>query len=129
MLSLWDADWASTNTEQIFAIYEEDNKNTVTFNGSLGTTVTIPSTPTTPGITASGTVGFSVTRQSQDDIIRQLKISRNAYFRGSFLDQGFGFSGDFSFLPPPPTHGWPHYDAIPGKGGYFTPKFTTYFTR
>ena len=114
--ALWDADWASTNTEQIFAIYEEDNKNSVTFNGSLGTTVTIPSTPTTPGITASGTIGFSVTRQSQDEIIRQLKISRNAYFRGSFLDQGFGFSGDFSFLPPPPTHGWPHYDAIPDAG-------------
>ena len=44
------------------------------------------------------------------------EISRNAYFRGSFLDQGFGFSGDFSFLPPPPTHGWPHYDAIPDAG-------------
>jgi len=65
---------------------------------------------------ATGTIGFSITKQAKDDIIRQLKISRNAYFRGSCLDQGFGFSGDFSFLPPPPTHGWPNYDAIPEAG-------------
>ncbi|HPH36141.1 MAG TPA: hypothetical protein PL108_00685 [Sediminibacterium sp.] len=109
--AIWDADWVSTNLEQVFAIYEEDNTNTKTFNGSLGTTVTV-----VPGTTVNGSIGFSVSVQSQDDIIRQLKISRNSYFAGSFQDQGFGFSGNFTFLPLPKTVGWPIYDANPDFG-------------
>ena len=114
--STWDADWTNSNLEQVFAIYEEDNTSSITFNGSLVTTITVPSTPTTPGGSTTGTIGFSIARQSQDDIIRQLKISRNSYFAGAFQDQGFGFSGNYSFLPLPRTTGWPIYDANTGIG-------------
>lgn len=108
---VWDDDWVPADLEQFFAIYEEDNTHSITFNGSVGTTVTI-----TPGTTGTGTIGFAITKQSQDDIIRQLKISRNSYFSGAFQDQGWGFNKDYIFLPPPVTHGWPYYDALPNAG-------------
>ncbi len=114
--AIWDDDWVNTDLEQVFAIYEEDNTNSKTFNGSLATTITVPSTPTIPGGNSTGTIGYTVTIQSQDDIIRELKISRNSYFLGAFQNQGLGFSGNFSFLPPPPTTGWPFYDATTGIG-------------
>lgn len=109
--STWDDDWVAADLEQVLAIYEEDNTNTKTFNGSIGTTLTVDT-----GSTISGNIGFTVSIQSQDEIIRQLKISRNSYFTGAFQDQGFGFSGNYLFLPLPITHGWPHYDAIPNAG-------------
>ena len=103
---IWDNDWNPNNLEQVLAIYEEDNTNTKTFNGSIGTSVTV-----TPGSTITGTIGYTVTVQSQDDIIRELKISRNSYFAGAFQDQGWGFSPDATFLPLPFTHGWPAYEV------------------
>ncbi|HUS02196.1 MAG TPA: hypothetical protein VMY77_10740 [Chitinophagaceae bacterium] len=103
---IWDDDWVAADLEQVFAIYEEDNTNTKTFNGSVGTTVTV-----TPGSTITGTIGYTVTIQSQDDIIRELKISRNSYFAGAFLDNAHDFSQDATFLPLPFTHGWPAYDV------------------
>lgn len=103
---VWDDDWVAGDLEQFFGIYEEDNTNSKTFSGSVGTTVTVVA-----GTTITGTIGFSITVQSQDDIIRQLKISRNSYFAGAFQDNGQGFSNDATFLPLPFTHGWPAYDV------------------
>ena len=103
---LWHPDWVPNDNEQVLAIYEEDNTSTQTFTGSLGTTLTI-----TPGNTITGSIGYSVTIQSQDEIIRQLKISRHSYFAGAFQNQGSGFRTDDTFLPLPFTHGWPIYDG------------------
>lgn len=114
--TIWDDDWTNTDLEQVLAIYEEDNTNTKTFNGSLATTVSVPSTSTNPGGNSTGTIGYSVTVQSQDEIIRQLKIMRNSYFSGAYQDQGLGFSGNTLFLQIPIQHGWPFYDAKPGVG-------------
>lgn len=104
--TVWDDDWHQNDNEQVLAIYEEDNTNTRTFNGSLGTTITFA-----PGTTGTGTIGFNVSVASQDDIIRQFKISRNSYFAGAFQNQGKDFSMDATFLPLPFTHGWPAYDV------------------
>jgi hypothetical protein len=114
--TVWDDDWVAADLEQILGIYEEDNTNTKTFNGSLGTTLGLDSLGNSGGATVTGSIGFSVTIQSQDDIIRQLKISRNSYFGGAFQDQAWGFSSDATFLPLPFTHGWPYYDTN-GSGG------------
>lgn len=103
--SVWDDDWNSNDLEQVLCIYEEDNTNTRTFNASLKTTLD------SIGIPVQGSIGYSITIQSQDDIIRELKISRNSYFAGAFQDQGQGFSSDATFLPLPFTHGWPAYDV------------------
>lgn len=110
---VWDDDWVLSDFEQYFAIYEEDNTNTVTFNGSLSTTLAFAGTPTN---TTTGTIGFTVSRQSQDDIIRELKISRNSYFTAAFQNQGWSFSLDDTFIPPPVSHGWPRYDGNENGG-------------
>lgn len=111
LFAVWDASWDIENNEQVLAIYEEDNTNTITFNGSLSTTLGTGSNGSSGGASVTGTIGYSITRQSQDDIIRQLKLSRSSYFSGAFLDQGHGFSSDATFLPLPFTHGWPTYDV------------------
>ena len=49
--SVWDADWVSNNLEQIYAIWEDDNKGTKTFTGSVTTTVSTGN---------SATIGFSI---------------------------------------------------------------------
>ncbi len=104
--TIWHPDWVPNDNEQVMAIYEEDNTNSQTITGSLGTTLTI-----SPGNTVTGSIGYTLTIQSQDDIIRQLKISRHTYFGGAFQDQGWGFSDDATFLPLPFTHGWPRIDG------------------
>lgn len=111
--TMWDADWVPSNTEQVLAVYEEDNTSSVQFTGSLSTTLSIPGGPAT----VTGGIGYTITRQSQDAVIRELKISRHSYFTGAFQDQGWGFSPDATFLPPPFTHGWPIYDAPGGASG------------
>ena len=109
--TVWDDDWAPADLEQVLAIYEEDNTNTVTFNGSIGTTLTF-----SPGNTGTASIGYNIVRQSQDDIIRELKISRNSYFTGAYQDQGWNFSSDVTFIPPPIPHGWPFYDGSQNGG-------------
>lgn len=81
---IWDDDWTPDNLQQVFAIYEEDNTHTITFTSSLSTILDSI-------LRVTGSLGYSITRQSQDAIIRQLKISRNSYFQGAFQDQGWGF--------------------------------------
>lgn len=103
--TVWDDDWVPNDLEQFLGIYEEDNTNTRTFNGTVGTTLD------SLGIPVQASIGFTISVTSQDDIIRQLKISRNSYFAGSFQNQGQDFSPDATFLPLPYTHGWPAYDV------------------
>ncbi len=108
---VWDDDWTAENKEQVFAIYEEDNNATVTFTGSVGTTLRLSA-----GNTVNASADYQIKRSSQDAIIRQLKISRVSYFLGAQRDQGWGFAIDRSFLPASSAHGWPFYDAVSGSG-------------
>lgn len=110
---VWDADWNINNLEQTYAVWEEDTKGKKTYTGSLSTTVT-----TSPGNTGTGTVGFSIEVQTQDELVTQRKITRVAYFGAAKSDQGWGFqmcdgSGscryDDTFLPA--GQYWPKYDA------------------
>jgi hypothetical protein len=119
VFSVWDDDWVQSNLEQIIGIYEDDDKGEVTFTGSIVTTVVV-----SPTVTTVGTIGFSIKKESADAVILQTKYSRNSYFTGAFMDQGWGFSDDATFLPPPFTHGWPWYNGNPSGGanlGYTWP--------
>jgi hypothetical protein len=109
--AVWDADWVADNKEQVFAIYENDNNAEIVFTGSLSTTLKV-----SDGATVDGSIDYQIKRSSQDDIIKQLKISRVSYFAGAHRDQGWGFGNDKSFLPASASHGWPFYDAVPGGG-------------
>ncbi len=91
--SIWDANWESANTEQVFAIYEEDKEGTSTLNLSVSTTVRIDSSTT-----ATGTVGFSFTFKTQDEIPRQLGWNRQSFYlynRGT-LNNGCGTRNGFT---------------------------------
>ena len=74
----WDGDWEASNLQQNLGIYEEDNRNTSTFNGSLSTTVTATLTPVT--VTAVRTLGFTINYKSDDELIRQLNFNRDVFF-------------------------------------------------
>jgi hypothetical protein len=109
--AVWDADWVNDNKEQVFAIYEDDNNAEIVFTGSLSTTLKV-----SDGTSVEGSIDYQIKRSSQDEIIKQLKISRSSYFAGARRDQGWGFGIDKSFLPASATHGWPFYDAVSGGG-------------
>lgn len=118
---IWHPDWVAADGEQTYAVYEEDTQGTNTFTGSLNTTVTTPPANGAPGSTIGGTVGFSVTVLTQDELITQRKISRTAYFGAAFANQGCDFSSDRTFNPP---HGWPYYDC--GTNFKYTWPYNTY---
>ena len=109
--AVWDADWVLDNKEQVFAIYEDDNNAEIVFTGSLSTTVKLAD-----GATVDGSIDYQIRRSSQDEIIKQLKISRVSYFAGALRNQGWGFGNDKSFLPASASNGWPYYDAVPEGG-------------
>jgi hypothetical protein len=88
--SVWDADWVVGNNEQSYAVYEEDNQGTKTFTGALSTTLKLDSTATAPTVT--GSIGYSISVITQDDVITQRKIGRTAYFLTAKQDQGGGFN-------------------------------------
>lgn len=126
VLSSWDFQWEKENFEQYFAIWEEDTKGTLNFKFNLGTTVTL--SPGNPASTGTGSIGFEITKKSQDAIIRQFEISRYSYFTDARQDQGHGFligydvtrNGwcnwvltyryDYSFLQENSESPWPTYD-------------------
>jgi len=110
--AVWDADWVLDNKEQVFAIYEDDNNAEIVFTGSLSTTVKLAD-----GASVDGSIDYQIRRSSQDEIIKQLKISRVSYFAGALRNQGWGFGNDKSFLPASAANGWPYYDAVPEGGG------------
>ncbi len=109
--AVWDADWVVDNKEQVFAIYEDDNNSEITFTGSLSTRVKIAD-----GTTVDGSIDYQIKRSSQDEIIKQLKISRVSYFAGALRNQGWGYGIDKSFLPTSAANGWPFYDAVSSGG-------------
>ena len=74
----WDSDWELSNLQQNMAIYEEDNRNTSTFTGSLSTTVALALTPVT--VSATRMLGFTINFKSDDDLIRQLNFNRDVFF-------------------------------------------------
>lgn len=78
----WDGDWESSNLQQNLGIYEEDNRNTLTFTGALNTTVTVsaPIPPATVGTTAQRTLGFTINLKSDDELIRQSNYNRDVFF-------------------------------------------------
>ena len=106
--SVWDADWISTNLEQVFVVYEDDDNITKTVTGGVTTTLTA-----SPGNSIVATTNYSVTIPNADVIMRQLKISRNGYFTTAWSDQGWGYRPDKTFLQQSDPHGWGLYEGSP----------------
>ena len=80
--SVWDGDWEASNFEQNMAVYEEDNRNSVSFTGTLKTTVKINST-----ITAEGSIGFTLNFRSDDPLIFQMNYKHDVFFALNRFDQ------------------------------------------
>lgn len=79
----WDGDWETDNLQQNLAIYEEDNRNSSTFNASVTTTLTVPpvtTTPTAPGSTTQAPIGFTINFKSDDYLIKQTNLNRDVFF-------------------------------------------------
>lgn len=78
----WDGDWELSNLQQNLAIYEEDNRNTITYTGALNTTVTVsvPIPPATVGTTVERRLGFTINFKSDDPLIRQSNYNRDVFF-------------------------------------------------
>lgn len=85
--TVWDPDWISDNNEQVYSAWEEDTEGTKTFEGSLNTTIK----DSTGNFNIQGSIGFSISVKTQDELITQRKISRYAYFTTAKQDQGGGF--------------------------------------
>ena len=83
--TIWDYDWEEKNLEQVLGVYEEDNQGEQTFSGSLTTTLTAGVAPATAS-TVIGPIGYSLKVVTQDDIIINRKIPRDAYFYGAKTD-------------------------------------------
>lgn len=71
----WDGDWEAANLNENLAIYEEDNRNTSEFNGSLVTTL-----KDTSGNSVVGTIGFKINYKSDDALIVQTNYNRASFF-------------------------------------------------
>lgn len=70
----WDYDWNEDNLEQVYAVWEEDTKGSKTFSGGLKTTI-----KKITGIEIEGNINYSVTVETKDPIVRQLKLTRRAF--------------------------------------------------
>lgn len=117
--SVWDPNWNYQDIEQIYAVYEEDNRATKTLEGSLRTTLTIPG----KGNKAEGEIGFKIVTNTQDEIITQRKFDRKSYLRDGTNNQGWGFLPDNAdFLPG--IKDWPIYDG--GSIWHFTFPYRIY---
>ncbi|WP_132051813.1 hypothetical protein [Pseudocnuella soli] len=126
---VWDPEWPTANLEQVYAAWEDDTEGTKSLTGSLSTTIKAKLADGTE-VSRTGTVGFTVSVKTQDDIITQRKISRNAYFRDAKNDQAWGFQMcddkgcryDDTFL----TSGsyWPKYDE--GTSWSYTWSYKTF---
>lgn len=76
----WDGDWELTNHQQNLAIYEDDNRNSSTINGSLSTTVKVPAAGGLPEISTTRNIGFTINFKSDDAIIKQINFNRDVFF-------------------------------------------------
>lgn len=79
---VWDGDWEVNNHQQHFAIFEEDNRNSSEFSGSLSTTI-----KDIFGIPLTGTIGFKINFKSDDALIVQQKYNRDVFFVLNRIDQ------------------------------------------
>jgi hypothetical protein len=86
---IWDSNWETDNPEQVFAIYEEDNEGSRTLSGSIQ--VKLKALTIEP-------VGYEITVQTKDDIIRQLGWKRNSFFafNQGGLSNGCGLLNGFT---------------------------------
>ena len=98
--AIWDLDWASDNNEQVFGIYEEDTKGEATFTGSVNTTLSVG------GQKQNGTLGYSIKVQTQDEIIRNWRISRSAFYTANPNSQGHGVFNQVGNLSGGPWAAW-----------------------
>lgn len=106
VFSVWDPNWNYQDIEQIYAVFEEDTKGSKTINGSLNTTLNLPSKLGK----VDGQIGFKIEMNTQDEIITQRKLDRKSYFRDGLNNQGWGtFADNSDFLPG--TQDWPIYDG------------------
>jgi hypothetical protein len=76
VMAIWDSNWEPDNLQQVFAIYEDDTQGSKTFSGSLQTTLKVDANTSTVG-----TIGYSITVTSNDDIIRQLNWNRTSFYQ------------------------------------------------
>jgi len=106
IFSIWDPNWATTDKEEIYAVYEDDTEGSSTFSGSLNVSVSIPGKIAK----VEGEVGYEVKVKTQDNILTQRKFDRTSYYRGALLNQGWGFISDNNdFLQT--SQDWPIYDG------------------
>jgi hypothetical protein len=96
----WDTDWKVDNLEQVFGVYEEDTQGSKTFTGSINTTIKAG------GVNQNGTLGYSITIQTQDEIIRNWKISRSAFYVANGINQGYGLFNAVGGLSGGPWAAW-----------------------
>lgn len=107
---LWDTDWVTANTNQVLAIYEDDDSNKdVTFTGTIGTTL---KTSATSSNTTNGSIGYTMKFKSDDEIIKQVMWNRSSFYSSNGTAAGWGTRGYTSrglpgpfaiydnFLPP-----------------------------
>lgn len=119
VFSVWDPNWNYQDIEQVFAVYEEDNKGTRTFDGSLKTTLTLPFKLGK----SEGEIGFKIQASTQDEIISQRKIDRKSFLRDGLNNQGWGMLPDNSdFLAG--SADWPIFDG--GSIWQFTMPYRIY---
>lgn len=112
LYGVWEPDWKTDNLEQVLAAWEDDNKGEQTFTGSITTTM-----KDSAGNGVVGTATYTVKVESEDNLLRQLKMDRYSYFRAAKDDQGCGFTMtddrgshvDPDFLPA--GHTWPVYEC------------------
>lgn len=127
--AVWDPDWKTDNLEQVYAVYENDNKNEQTFTGTLTTAATVPITGGGT-VTATRTLTYNIKVSSSDQIFTQRKQDRYSYFRDAKNTQGWGFQMcddqecryDDTFLPS--GQYWPKWDE--GSVWGFTWSYKTY---
>lgn len=71
----WDEDWEPDNREQFFAIYEDDNRNSINFTFGLKTTLKI-----TNNISIEGNIGGTLNFKSDDQLIKQTNYKYDVFF-------------------------------------------------
>ena len=69
--------------------------------------------PSTAGYNISGSLSYTIKRQSQDEIIRNWKINRNAFYIANPNSQGYGVFGQVGGLVGGP---WAAWDGAVGIG-------------
>ncbi len=94
MYQLWNTNWKPEQLSNHLGIWEEDNKGSITFTGSVSGKFKIL------GVETTVSTGFSYTKQSQDPILGNVDWDRDSYFRTAALNKGRGFQD-----------GWPIYNA------------------